>query len=357
MHDSKNILVVGAGIAGSLISALSVKAGYQVVMYDQFVHNSASQTAAGLFNVMTGKVAKKTIDAEEMLESLIGFFDEPAFQSLKHNLHLMPIYRPFESGQNYNDWMAKITQSDYAALARHQSSPILEDQIQNPIGGLEVTTCGWVDTVGLCRDLIELLEKTGKFRREQRKFDYELLDPETGKYALEPTAFDEIIFCEGIWIKDNPWFDFIDLRPLKGQVLELNFSETIPTEFILNKQAFLIPKDKNNCTAGSTYELQYEDDQPSEEGINSIAESVSRAISRPFKVSSARAALRPTSPNRRPILGRHPEHNRLIVFNGLGTKGVLQGPYYAKMLRNWLDGSLETLPNDIGLLRFLKKNV
>ena len=170
-------------------------------------------------------------------------------------------------------------------------------------------------------------------------------------------AFDEIIFCEGIWIKDNPWFDFIDLRPLKGQVLELNFSETIPTEFILNKQAFLIPKDKNNCTAGSTYELQYEDDQPSEEGINSIAESVSRAISRPFKVSSARAALRPTSPNRRPILGRHPEHNRLIVFNGLGTKGVLQGPYYAKMLRNWLDGSLETLPNDIGLLRFLKKNV
>lgn len=355
MGEKKNIFIVGAGLAGSLIAARSILAGHRVEMRDQFVHNSATRVAAGLFNVMTGKVAKKTQFAEELLDSLKGFFEIEAFAELKPLLHLMPIYRPFESGQSYNDWMAKITEPDYAALARHQASPILPDLIENPMGGLEVKTCGWVDTVGLCTNLIPILSKIGDFKFEQGAFDYADLDPETGSIKGEQEAFDEVIFCEGIGIKQNPLFDFVDLRPLKGQVLDLKFEDGMPSDIIINKQAFLIPKDKNNYTSGSTYELRYEDDQPTPEGIKSISDSVSRAVSIPFSVTSAKASLRPTSPNRWPILGRHPKHKRIIVFNGLGTKGVLQGPYYSEMLRKWLDGELEALPRGIDLARFLKK--
>lgn len=355
MAKKKNIFIVGAGLAGSLIAARSILAGHRVVMRDLFVPNAATQVAAGLFNVMTGKVAKKTQFAEELLASLKGFFDIPEFAALKPMLHLMPIYRPFESGQSYNDWMAKITEPDYAALARHQSSPILTDLIENPMGGLEVTTCGWVDTVGLCKGLVPIISKIGDFEIKRGSFDYADLDAENGIIKGEEGVFDEVIFCEGIGIKANPWFDFVDLRPLKGQVLELSFEGDMPSDFIINKQAFLIPKDQRNYTAGSTYELHYEDDQPTPEGIQSITDSVSRAVSMPFSVTAAHAALRPTSPNRWPILGRHPKHKRLIVFNGLGTKGVLQGPYYSEMLRNWLDGNLEALPKGIALERFLKK--
>jgi hypothetical protein len=32
------------------------------------------------------------------------------------------------------------------------------------------------------------------------------------------------------------------------------------------------------------------------------------------------------------ILGRHPAHGRVCVMNGLGSKGVLRAPFFAKML-------------------------
>jgi glycine/D-amino acid oxidase-like deaminating enzyme len=55
-------------------------------------------------------------------------------------------------------------------------------------------------------------------------------------------------------------------------------------------------------------------------------------------------------------MGRHPEFPSLVVFNGLGTKGVLQSPYHARLLRNWLDGQLDELPLELSSNRFLEKN-
>jgi glycine/D-amino acid oxidase-like deaminating enzyme len=39
-------------------------------------------------------------------------------------------------------------------------------------------------------------------------------------------------------------------------------------------------------------------------------------------------------------LGRHPAHPGVAVFNGLGSKGALQAPLYARMLvEHLLDGA------------------
>jgi glycine/D-amino acid oxidase-like deaminating enzyme len=36
--------------------------------------------------------------------------------------------------------------------------------------------------------------------------------------------------------------------------------------------------------------------------------------------------MRPTVADRRPIMGAHPEHKGLFIFNGLGTKGYMLAP-------------------------------
>ena len=44
------------------------------------------------------------------------------------------------------------------------------------------------------------------------------------------------------------------------------------------------------------------------------------------------AGVRPSSNDRRPILGAHPQQKNIYIFNGLGAKGVMLAPYFAQQL-------------------------
>lgn len=359
MLKPKNILIVGGGLAGSFIAMESCTAGHKVTMVDLPNPKAASRVAAGLFNVVTGREPNKTWMADEMLEALHAFLHHPNFEWLQEYFHFMPIFKPFMDAKSYNDWMVKLQEPDFIALGQHVSGSFLPAVIHNPIGGLRIAPCGWAETILLCDGILATLARQYHFQHFNLDFDYDLLDPMTAesKQAAIADIYDEVIFAEGMGILANPWFQFVEIRPLKGQILELKLEDWFPEDMILLHQKFLIPKGNALCTAGSTYELHYEDDEPNAEGIENIRASVQEVITVGFEVLSVRAAIRPTTPNRRPILGRHHEYPKLIVINGMGTKGVLQAPYSAKLLRKWLDDENCPLSKDVAVARFLKKNL
>ena len=51
-----------------------------------------------------------------------------------------------------------------------------------------------------------------------------------------------------------------------------------------------------------------------------------------FKIVDHVAGIRPTVVDRRPLVGRHPEHQNMYVLNGFGSRGVLIGPYASNQL-------------------------
>ncbi len=71
----------------------------------------------------------------------------------------------------------------------------------------------------------------------------------------------------------------------------------------------------------------------------------------PYKFISQDWGFRPTTPDRRPILGEHPDLKNVIIFNGLGTKGVSLAPYFSAQLANWLSGKAEIQP-EVNIKRF-----
>jgi glycine/D-amino acid oxidase-like deaminating enzyme len=71
----------------------------------------------------------------------------------------------------------------------------------------------------------------------------------------------------------------------------------------------------------------------------------------PYEIIKHEAGIRPTVNDRRPILGIHPEHPRLAVFNGLGTKGVMLAPYFANQLIDHLEKE-QTIDPEVDLSRF-----
>ena len=62
------------------------------------------------------------------------------------------------------------------------------------------------------------------------------------------------------------------------------------------------------------------------------------------------AGVRASTPNKKPILGAHPEIENMFVFAGLGSKGLLYSVYLGKALSDYiLHGS--AIPKEVSVNR------
>jgi glycine oxidase len=71
----------------------------------------------------------------------------------------------------------------------------------------------------------------------------------------------------------------------------------------------------------------------------------------PYKIISQDWGFRPTTPDRRPILGCLHGSENVVIFNGLGTKGVSLAPYFSGQLMDWLLGETE-IQSEVNINRF-----
>lgn len=173
------------------------------------------------------------------------------------------------------------------------------------------------------------------------KFDYTALQHQDGNWLYREYRFDNIIFAEGIGVKENPYFNSIDFRPNRGEVLLIE----APTFNLkrVKKQGKFICHYGDKYWVGSTFDnVDYfaalTTDKFKTEAEQIIPQLIDNA---PFSIHTHCGALRSTTYNRRPIIGEHPQHKGLYVFNGFGTKGASLIPYCAvELMDNLLNRRL-----------------
>jgi len=344
-------LIVGGGLAGCFLAGESLLAGHQVTLMDDYQPHSPSRVAAGLYNMITGRVASKTWMAEPFLEALNSFFEHPLFQPLQHHLHPIPIYRPYKSIGEANEWYLKSKRPGYLGLVEHRIQPRHPSLLHNELGGLDILPCGWVNASALLQGMKEVMAKQPYFLWLNQVFQHEGLNPKTLYVDQLDCAFDEIIFAEGPRIRENPWFNHLPYKPLKGQVLEIH-APNLPEDRVFIRKIYLVPRGEGKFVVGSTYESDFEHTGPTKEGIHALKKYIGKIIRIPFDVVDARAGLRLATHDRKPLCGKHPDYPGLTVFNGLGSKGVLQAPWTARHLRRWLDGEIPDLLKPLDTKRF-----
>ena len=54
------------------------------------------------------------------------------------------------------------------------------------------------------------------------------------------------------------------------------------------------------------------------------------------KIIRQQAGIRPTTLDKQPFIGSHPQYPELVFFNGFGAKGSLQIPWYCQCLADHL---------------------
>jgi len=134
-------------------------------------------------------------------------------------------------------------------------------------------------------------------------------------------------------------FNSIPLRSLKGETLLVQTEQRV--ERIYNRGVYVVPSGLGIYKVGATYNTKDKSEGITENGGAELHEKLKLLMKLSFKELNQDWGFRPTTPDRRPILGAHLTHPDLVMFNGLGTKGVSLAPYFSSQLADWMTGVAE----------------
>ena len=348
MKTSKQIdfIIVGQGLAGSALALQLLKRNKKILVIDRITTNSPSRIAVGLFNPITGRHMIKTWMADELFPYLHRFYQEAEALTQTRFFYPASLYRPFATVEEQNEWMAKSADPVYHGYIENIFAKPARACTKDPFGGLLLKRCGYLDTIRYIESVRILIETRGILLEEFFQDEQLSIDGQSVRYRdYEAGA---VIFCQGM--ESNKWFKWVPVLPLKGETIRIQSNQ--PENIIVNRGVYAVPVNQNGLwRVGATY--SWTDQAP---GITDVAREeltskLSELVSFDYRVLDQDWGIRPTTHDRRPILGRHPEHKALYILNGMGTKGVSLSPYFSEVLVRSIENG-QSLNKDVDIERY-----
>ena len=328
----KDFLIVGQGIAGSLLANELLQRGHSVMIFDEGIENTSSNKAAGLYNPITGRNMVKSWLADELFSTLPLYYSQLE-KDLGVGFHRkIPIYRPFHNAAELNDWMGKINEKIYQPFVSGvETSTIQLPGLMDSHGGLSIKNSGFVNLPKMLAAFRIYFISIGALQKEI--VHCQEIDLKNG-IRYKNIKAGKIIFCEGPKAVENPWWGELPFRLIRGEMMDIKCE--LPTDRIYNRGVFVLPRD-GFFRVGSTYDHKNISYVPEKKGIEELERRFKRLYSASYEIVSNSAGVRPTTNDRRPYIGWHPKNKAIGIFNGFGTKGVSLVPYFSKLFADSIE--------------------
>ena len=340
-----DFLIVGQGLAGSLLAWFLAEHGQRVHIVDNKHKDSSSIVAAGIINPVTGRRLVKSWMVDKLLP-----IAKTTYLTIEKKLSIdiykeQTIYRALADIKAENVWDERSGDPGYLNyLGDEKPEKNILELLNPPFSWGAIYKAAQVDIPTFLNSIKKYFANNK--RLSSSTFEYEQLTfLNDGKLCYNLTANDKqvarqiitqhVIFCEGQQARFNPWFKHLPFVVSKGEMLEVEIENSTDLPIIKHK-AYLAPFRKNNIWVGATYEWNELDNKPTENSRKKLIDLLEKSIAVPYKIVQHNAAIRPTVKDRRPFLGSHPKYNNLHIFNGLGTKGTSLGPYWGLHFSDYL---------------------
>ena len=339
-------IIVGYGISGLTFAFKLIKEKKDFVIIDVPITNSTYQSGAVL-NPTILKRYTVSWKGSEFMKFAKEFYSE--FEK-KYKIKVCEnflIHKYFLNEQEQNYW---IEASGFKSLENYLDKDIITNSdkhflLKNGYGILK-------NTIKIDPKLILDTFKMnfGKDNFINKNFNHSKLKiyDEYVKYGNITSR--KIVFCEGIQIKNNIFFNYLPLTRLKGEFLLIK-APKLSNKHIIKSSIYLIPLHNGLFWVGSTFNFNDTSSIKTTEGYNLLVSKLNSLISVPYEIIEHKVGLRPVVKDRRPLLGRHPKYKSLILFNGLGTRGLMTAPLLSKWLYEHIINS-KKLHNKISIDRF-----
>ncbi len=342
MTGEPNILIVGAGLAGTTLAWQLHRRGVPFRIVDAGEPNSSSRIAAGLFNPITGQRLALSWRYRELFECTVRFYRQVESDVGRELFVRRPMVRLFQNELEKERYSRKA--ADFGELVSEMNPPLSAEDFTSELGGFELPTVAQLNVAEFL--LASKLHFADQFlmatidTNDIRIENDSVMVPNLG-------SFRRVVFCQGVAAMSHPLFRDLPFAPAKGEMLTLRVPG-LREDRIVNRGVWLAPLGSELYRAGSTYDRDNLDSIPTAKGRDEIVGRLREFLRRPFEVLDHVAAVRPILDDRKPLLGLHPHYDSVGFFNGLGSKGSLLAPYFAAQLADYLGGT-GTLEPDIDL--------
>lgn len=341
--EQVDFIIVGAGYAGLFFAHQLIKENKSFkIFYDENV--SASQISAGVCNPIILKRFTTFWKSQEQIDYLEVIFNEiEKYQSKKYLID-ENVVRIFHNDSEKLQWTKNSQKEDLQCYLSLDFTKL--ESVENLFGAGKVSQSCRIDVSNFFIDMLKYLEDNNYLVKE--KFNHQLINTTSNSY--KNIRFKNIIFCEGVASKNNPFFRHIPIQPNKGHCLKIRLDQSVDP-YIIKKKHFLFNLQDDEYYYGGTYDRFDNSDDINKASFEELENGLRELYKNDFEIKDINFAFRATVADRRPILGRHQDHQNFYIFNGLGARGVYNGSYFSKVLFDYLENDIE-LDSEIDVKRF-----
>jgi len=347
-----DFIIVGQGIAGSCLAFELIQRGKKVAVVDDDWRDAACLVAAGVINPITGKRLVKS-----WRSSLAHPYAKNFYSNLEKKLnakfyHPRKILQLCKSDEERELWNQRLTEPDYSQYIDATFPCGKFSTLKDERGSYEIAHSAWIETRPAMMAFRKFFLDNNCLSIEA--FNYADLKVSQNSISYKNIYAEKIIFCDGWRVLQNPYFSWLPYRPAKGEILTIKSFKQLP-EHVIHKGNWIMKFGSDSFRIGSTWDRENLNSLPTPSAKNELLKAVPNIIKdfSDCEVIEHSAGVRPCTATTRPHLGAHPTFQRVLSFNGFGSKGYALSPYFANHFADYLFGGV--LDSEADLKRHVKK--
>lgn len=333
-------LIIGQGIAGTLLSYEFWKQGKSFLLIDEpHSISKASQVAGAVINPVNvnrwtavrgwESYISTALQTYRSLETDLGIpVIEETSMLVFHDETKQGLFKKAQSSSS--EYIHCSTREDIAWIGRFFSGKY--DVVR-------VAPVWKIHAEQLLSAWSAFLKSKNLLKEEFFHTDECLIAP--GGVAFREIRAEKIIFCEGANAVHNPLFNKLPFIQNRGEALLLSVPD-LPRDHIYHYGIRLVPAARDLFWCGSNYRWQFNDLLPDPVWRIKTETILRQWLKVPLKIVDHVVAQRPTTAGQQFLAGIHPAMPSAAIFNGLGTKGFSCGPALARALSRLLNDSHRT---------------
>ena len=346
------IAIIGAGIVGATAAyQLSKNSEVELVIYDDGV-GQATKAAAGIICPWLSQRRNK--DWYRLTARGASYYPELMVQLQEDGMSQLPYEQVgalvFKKTPELLEKLEKISAERRKEEERIGTLTKIESEnISSYVpgwngthGAIHCSGGGRVDGKLLVERQLYLAQQNGANVQQEK---VSLVRDENGKVGVKTNngleLFDKIIVSSGAWVKEliEPLGYYVDVRPQKGQLIELELETTEETGkwpvCMLHGEIDILPFADGKIIVGATHENDQGFNLRDNEELQQKMYEEACEVFPPLKEAKwlgSRIGTRAYTSDFLPFFGSVPGEETLFVASGLGSSGLTSGVWIGALL-------------------------
>jgi len=350
----KQVTIIGSGIVGAVTAYyLSADPTLNVTIYDEGI-GQATKNSAGIISPWLSKRRNKRwyelAKAGAALYPEIVQATQMGYSVYQQAGTIVTRQAPADLDALYDLALERRQQAPQIGTVEKLTATEVQDRIPlltNPEPGIFISGGARVDGDKFAHNLLKYAEQRNLVRHKGKVTlgdQGQLLTPHGQQ------AYDTLILAVGAWLKPLllPMGIVADVRPQKGQLIELQLPETwgddVPVLMPEGERDF-IPFTRSKLVVGATHEDEMGYDlQTSELVEQDLFASGVKLDNRltTDQISQVKVGTRAYTRDFAPFFGPLPDNPHILVASGLGSSGLTTGPMIGKLLADYVQTGQQT---------------